>query len=496
MIQIKAIHIEEFRGIRRLDLNLDCTSFVVGGPNGSGKSGVVDAIDFALTGNIARLSGSGTGGVTLLKHGPHVHQRDNPAAAKVTLTVVDTTSGQGGVLTRCVKTPGQYALEPDTPELVAAVRWAAQHPELTLSRREVIKYVNTEPGKRAQEVQALLKLDRIDETRRLLRTAMSKASTEEKQTATEVASADDGVRRHLDLASLLETEVLGAVNKHRNVLGLDPLQSVTQETDLSAGAAEPGEQSGFNKGSALQDMKALSDYVQDHSELSTAAEDLYSALTELEADPSILDALKHRALLEAGLPLVTDAACPLCDHSWADMQTLRAHLESKLVRSEAAATLQRRVQQAATRVRSQVQRVRGLIQAAQPHAVTVRRNSDQWVLVDWVADLAGFETSMGTLETIREQADRVGGDPLAQPPTLTAILDGIGEAIDALPDQSATANARTALTLAQERWNRLRQARAARRESRRCARHGERRLRELQQRRRCRVDHALQDGRG
>lgn len=462
MIQIKSIHVQEFRGIRQLDLDLDCTSFVVVGPNGSGKSGVVDAIDFALTGNIARLSGSGTGGVTLLKHGPHVHHRDNPAAAKVALTIVDTDSGQSGVLARCVKTPGQYTLEPNTPELVAAVRWAAQHPELTLTRREVIKYVGIEPGKRAQEVQALLKLDRIDETRRLLRAAMSKTSGDEKHTATEVSSAEDGVRRHLDLASLLETEVLGAVNKHRDVLSLDPLQSVTLEADLNAGAADEGKQSHFNKASALQDIKALSGYVQNQGELSRAAEDLSSALTELEADPTILDALKHRALIETGLPLVTDVACPLCDHHWDDMQTLRAHLESKLARSETAAALQHRVQQAAARVAGEVRRARGLIQSVQPHAVTVGRGDDQSTLVDWVADLAGFEANMGALEAIRQQAVRLSSDPLAQPPTMAAILTGLGEAVDGLPDQSATANARTALTIAQERWNRLRQARAAR----------------------------------
>jgi recombinational DNA repair ATPase RecF len=56
MIQLKAVRIEEFRGIRELELDLDLKSFVVLGPNGSGKSGVVDAIDFALTGNVARQS--------------------------------------------------------------------------------------------------------------------------------------------------------------------------------------------------------------------------------------------------------------------------------------------------------------------------------------------------------------------------------------------------------------------------------------------------------
>ena len=94
MIQLKHLHVEEFRGIRSIDLNLAAKSFVIYGPNGSGKSGVVDAIDFALTGSVARLAGDGTGGVTLLRHGPHVHRRDDPAAAKVVLQVKDTDSGE------------------------------------------------------------------------------------------------------------------------------------------------------------------------------------------------------------------------------------------------------------------------------------------------------------------------------------------------------------------------------------------------------------------
>ena len=131
--------------IRRIDLQLACKSFVVWGPNGSGKSGVVDAIDFALTGNIARLSGAGTGSISVLRHGPHVRQRNNAGAAKIALTVRDTVSGQTGVLTRCVKTAGAFTLTPDTPQLRQCCRSARQHPELTLSRREIIKYILTEP---------------------------------------------------------------------------------------------------------------------------------------------------------------------------------------------------------------------------------------------------------------------------------------------------------------------------------------------------------------
>lgn len=303
MIQVQKLRIEEFRGIRDLDLDLGSGSFVVVGPNGSGKSGVVDAIDFALTGNVARLSGAGTGGISVAKHAPHVHQRDNPAAASVTLTFTHPASGQTGTLTRSVKTAGQFTLEPKTPELVAAVEWAARHPELILSRREVIKYVNTEPGKRAQEVQALLKLDRIDETRRLLNTARNKTSAAARSADDAVKSAEDAVKRGLDITDLLPSEVTVAVNKKREVLGLEALPATTLETDLSAGARTDDSQSTFNRASAIRDIEAVTSYMAEHEDLDNAANDLGAALNDLDADPAVLDSLKHRQLVETGLPL-------------------------------------------------------------------------------------------------------------------------------------------------------------------------------------------------
>lgn len=461
MIQLESIRIDEFRGIRELELDLGQRSFVVLGPNGSGKSGVVDAIDFALTGTVARLSGAGTGGVSLLKHGPHVRRRDDPAAAKVALTICHVASGQTAVLTRCVKSASQYTLEPSTPELVAAVEWAARHPELTLSRREVIKYVNAEPGKRAQEVQALLKLDRVDETRRLLRSALTKTSAEAKSSATNVSNAEDGLRRHLDLTELLATEVATAVNKHRVALGLDPLKSVTLHTDLSAGATGSPKAAGYDKASALRDVKALAGFLAEHAELSAAAGELTALLAELEADPTALDALKHRDLIEAGLPLVTDATCPLCDRVWQDADELRVHLENKLARSTAAGNLQRRIEQAAESIVGELRRVRALIQAAQPHAVKVDRGVDHAQLLDWSNDLAGFEAHLGSMEAIRQQAGRLSTDPLEAPGSMPQLLTDLKLAIEALPDQGVSDHARRALTIAQERWTHVRQARAA-----------------------------------
>lgn len=461
MIQLLAIHIDEFRGIRELDLSPDCRSVVVLGPNGSGKSGVVDAIDFALTGNISRLSGEGTGGVSLAKHGPHVHRRDDPAAAKVTLTIRHAVNGQTATLSRCVKTPGQFTLEPETPELLEAVSWASLHPELTLSRREVVKYVNAEPGRRAQEVQALLKLERIDETRRLLRSALSKTSSELKGTGVAVKNAEDALRRHLDLTQLLSEEICGVINGYRATLGLELLESVIADTKLATGVQGAPGGGGYDKLSALRDVDALVAFAAEHPNLSTAAADLVAALDLLKADPTILDALKHRHLVEVGLPLVADAVCPLCDQTWQDVSELRAHLEGKLARSEAAATLEGRIRKSAEEVAEELQRLRGLIQRAQPHFLTVGRGGDHAALLEWSNDLAAFEANLGSLETLSHVGSRLEANPIGMPSTLMSTLSELRVDIEALPDQSTAEDARIALTIAEERWSQLRQARAS-----------------------------------
>lgn len=461
MIQIKAIRIEEFRGIRELDLSLDRQSFVILGPNGSGKSGVVDAIDFALTGNVARLTGAGTGGLSVLKHGPHVHQRDNPDAATVTLTIVHVASGQEAVLTRCVKTANQYSLKPTSPALEAAVTWASQHPELTLARREVIKYVNAEPGKRAQEVQALLKLDRVDETRRLLRTALTQTSRAATQAESEVTSAEDAMRRHLDLTTLLAQEVAKVVNAHREVLGLDPLPTVTEHTSLDQGLASDDGTS-FNRASAMRDIAALIDAATGSDALAKAAAELTAALKRLNADPGILDALRHRQLVEVGLPLATDAACPLCDQPWRGDGSLQDHLMSKLARSQTAAELQQAMRTSTEKLTAELRAVRGLIQAVQPHAVTLEQNVLHAELAAWATDLTAIETQLGSLDTVRHQLGRLEGDLLAvSAATTTGLLD-LKSAVEALPDQTATKAAQSFLTVAQERWKRVRQGRLTR----------------------------------
>ena len=105
MIKIESVHIEEVRGIRKLDLNFQKEKFVISGPNGSGKSGVIDAIEFGLTGHMGRLTGRGTKGLSVSEHGPHVDKVKFPDAAFVELKIFLTEIGKSVTITRKVAFP-------------------------------------------------------------------------------------------------------------------------------------------------------------------------------------------------------------------------------------------------------------------------------------------------------------------------------------------------------------------------------------------------------
>ena len=184
------------------------------------------------------------------------------------------------------------------------------------------------------------------------------------------------------------------MNKQRRVLGLAELTTIDPKTDLGAGAKTDSAPKPFNKAAAVRDVEAVSNYLSDRPALDEAASELTTALAELEEDPTVLDALRHRQLVEVGLPLVSDAACPLCDAAWEDAATLREHLNAKLARSEAAARLQQRIQAASGKVTAQLRSLRGLIQTAQPHAVTMGQASLQTALIDWSNDIAAFESKL------------------------------------------------------------------------------------------------------
>src|SRR6202050_4350997 len=162
------------RGIRKIDIDFRKGTFAISGPNGSGKSGVIDAIGFGLTGQIGRLTGPGTKGLSVAEHGPQVDKTKFPDASFVELKVFLPGIGKSATITRKVSSPKKPKIVPADDDVKAALAEVADHPEITLSRREILRFILVEPSKRSEEIQTILKLDEIGEARSALNAAQNK----------------------------------------------------------------------------------------------------------------------------------------------------------------------------------------------------------------------------------------------------------------------------------------------------------------------------------
>jgi recombinational DNA repair ATPase RecF len=459
MMKLESIHIEEVRGIRKLDLDFRKEKFAVSGPNGSGKSGVIDAIEFGLTGQIGRLAGRGTKGLSVSEHGPHVDKTKFPDASFVTLRVFLTGIGKSATITRKLSSPKKPKIEPADDDVRAAFDEIADHPEITLSRREILRFILVEPTKRSEEIQTILKLDELGQTRSALNTAQNKLQNALKAATAQVQSGRNALQLHLQIATLRSEDLLASVDTRRKVLDLPAITELTADTKLDAGLSSSAKQPAFNKESALRDLKALAEATDGFAGLAKKeAEAIVFDLARLGADPALLAALKRRSFIEKGLELVEGPVCPLCDTPWADEQHLRDHLKAKLSKSEEARKLQESLLKNGIAITEKAIRVVGLLGPVLKLAEGQGEKVFAQVLTDWKSDLEALKAKLSSVSGMTPLKDRFAGRWLEAPKDLAKMLKALTEKIEAKPDQSKTLDAQTFLTTAQIRLGDYREA--------------------------------------
>ena len=459
MIKLESIHIEEVRGIRKLDLDFQKKNFAISGPNGSGKSGVIDAIEFALTGQMGRLTGRGTKGLSLSEHGPHVDKTKFPDAAFVTLRLYLPKIGKSVTITRKVSAPKKPKIEPSSDEIKAALGEIAEHPEITLSRREILRFILVEPTKRSEEIQTILKLDEIGQTRSALSTAQNKLLSAQRTAASQVEASRSALQRHLQIATLRSDHVLEAVNTRRRLLGLTVIAELTPDTKLDTGLASGAKAVAFNKESAIRDGNALADAATSFEELGAKqAAAIVADLEKLETDPALLAALKRRSFIEKGIELIEGSACPLCDTPWADERHLREHLQAKLSKSEEARKVQESLLKNGSAVASKAVQVVGLLTPILKLAEGEGEAEFARTVNKWKVDLESLKIKLANVEGLSSLKNRLAKGWLETPDGFPEKLNVFREKLQAKPDQTATLDAQTFLTTAQLRLGDYREA--------------------------------------
>ena len=187
---------------------IDNANFGICGPNGTGKSGVVDAIEFCVSGDVTRLSGEGTSELSVKAHAPHVDRSRDPKSSKVTLTAFVPSLNKTVTIERCVKTPNAPVVTPPDPDLKGIVAELQAHPEFALSRREIIKYVITPAGRRAADVQTLLRLDQVEKLRKSLTTFANQQKTAADTARRLHSTSEADLAKTLNLQKLERPQVL------------------------------------------------------------------------------------------------------------------------------------------------------------------------------------------------------------------------------------------------------------------------------------------------
>ncbi|KAA3607140.1 MAG: chromosome segregation protein SMC [Planctomycetota bacterium] len=460
MIQLESVHIEWARGIaQKLELDFQRKPFAISGPNGSGKSAVIDAVEFALTGQIGRLEGIGTKGLSVAEHGPHVDKAKFPDAAFVKLRVYIPALNKSATITRKFTSPKKPVFEPADDDIRAVLNEVADHPEITLSRRDIIRFILVEPSKRSAEIQTLLKLGEIGDTRSALKTAQNRLQDKFRTASTQVKANSDALRLHLQIETLAADQLLTAVNQRRKLLDLPVVSDLTAEAALDAGLSYAAKASDFNKESALRDLKALSDAAGGFASLcAPEAGQISAGLAKLEADPSLVAAMQRRSFIEKGLEFVEGPECPLCDIAWDDEESLRAHLQTKLAKSEEARQLQESLRKNGAAISDEVIRIAKLIAPVQKLAAAVDQSAFAEGLAEWKADLDKLKPVLDCFDGLAGLKDRLTVGWVREPGTLSASLESLAEVVKAKPDQSAAHAAQTFLTTAQTRLGDYRDA--------------------------------------
>lgn len=461
MIRIHKVIIHEFRGIRELTLEMQGENFVVCGANGTGKSGIIDAVEFALTGNISRLSGEGTKDLSLMKHGPHVDSVKSPEHAYVELAFSIVASNKQASIRRTIKDFSRPSITPhDDPEVKTVLKHIEKHPEFVLSRRELMRYITAKPGDRSKEIQALLRLDRLEELRLLFQRIYKASEKEAKQLKQNQHIAQEELIRALGITHLSATTLLTAVNTHRALLSLPDILQLQNSTSIKEGLTTTNTITPISKipkAQALEDIKNLKNSlnVMMKLEFKTVCQSALGAMIELNANAAELEQLSKKNLLEIALEFFNDIHCPVCDTAW-DAEKFRVLINYKLTQLTAIQKKKTDLEKALEPITKTLDNVACALKTVSEYAPQLTNPIDVQPLKTYESMLLETKIQLCDLLPLQKTIHALDVD-LTLPDLAKAALREIEQAVEAIPDPSSQDAAREYLILGQERLEKYRE---------------------------------------
>jgi len=331
-MKLLELEIHNIRGITHLNLRPNGKNLVIWGPNGSGKSAVVDAIDFLLTGRVSRLTGKGTGCITQSKHGPHIDHDPIDAVARALVLLPGISHPVE--IKRCMADSDELEIEESVKPYLEPIMNLANQGQHLLTRREVLRYVTSEPSTRAQQIQNLLNISEIEEVRRALVKVHNDFKKELEKAEHDVNTAKKAINETIDEMIFDQHKILIFVNNNRLILGGNQISTISSK-DLKK-ELNPlvffSENQGINTAQLDKEISKLKSLInpQSYDQISQYEDELRNLIKTIHSEPKLLRAISSSKLIQLGMELIQDSGeCPLCETSWPPGKLLE-HLEQRI----------------------------------------------------------------------------------------------------------------------------------------------------------------------
>ena len=362
-MRLTGLTVKNVRGLHDLHIQLDKENIVIWGPNGSGKSSVVDAIEFLFTGQISRLTGEGTKGITLPRHGPHIDQK--PELAIVTATVLLEGMSHPVEITRCMaKSDELMCSEGEAKPKLVDIAELMQRGGVVLTRRDILRYVNAEAGKRSDEIQELLHLRKVDEIRSSLRRARTELKRSEQAAQRDVDTAKAEVNVTLGQTTYSDDGLIEKVNECRATLGGGPLEehdSTAFRVGLSLSPSVEDSSTSSNPSLIQRSIQNILQHIKPElfSKYKEHDTSLRNDIAYLGANSSLLAELERLEFSLQAARIVEESTveCPVCETLWPEGH-LKASIESKISAAQAAEKVKKSISKAAEGISGPAQNLR------------------------------------------------------------------------------------------------------------------------------------------
>lgn len=331
-MKILKLEIKHIRGVPDLKIDPKGKSLVIYGPNGSGKSAVIDALDFLLTGKMARLSGEGTEGVSLKEHGPHIDKVTDLSQVEVYAEIEIPGINEGVSISRKMSKPNDLIYDSKYETPLTPIIELLNRGQYVFTRREVLKLITAKSSTRAQEIQKVLKLSGVEE----IRTNLVKVHNESKREHKTVQDALDRGKRDVLVitgqSGYENTDVLKFVNEQRTKLGgteIDELVAERLQEGITGVQVNPTSVNHTSFTNRISNLKS-EELDKITAAVTEADNTLRLMVKEIKEDAQASWNAKRYGFTRDGIKLIRETGeCPLCDKYWPE-EELHKYLQERV----------------------------------------------------------------------------------------------------------------------------------------------------------------------